>query len=115
LPIGRDLFTEKAEYFAKELGVSDFVPSNGWFSRFKLRYGLAYKRVCGEGKDADLSQIGEWQERLQNILAEFSPNNIFNADETALYYKCTPDYTYTTKGEAAVGGKQPKEIKLHFW
>jgi hypothetical protein len=29
LPIGRDLFTEKAEYFAKELGVSDFVPSNG--------------------------------------------------------------------------------------
>jgi hypothetical protein len=109
LPIGRDLLCEKAEHFAKELGVTNFVPSNGWFSRFKQRYGLTFKRVCGEAKDADLSQISDWQERLQNILAEYKPKDIYNADETALYYKCTPDYTYTPKGEAAVGGKQPKD------
>lgn len=44
LPIGRDVITTKAELFAKELGITNFVPSNGWFTRFKQRYVIGTER-----------------------------------------------------------------------
>ncbi|XP_054652952.1 tigger transposable element-derived protein 4-like [Dunckerocampus dactyliophorus] len=108
-PIRRDLLSQKAEQFARDLGVGNFIPSNGWFTRFKQRYNLTYKRVCGEGKDNGLSQPGEWKERLAKILSDYQPRDIYNADETALFLKCTPDYTNTTNGESGVEGKQPKD------
>ena len=44
-----------------------------------------------------------------NLLAEFSPNHIFNADETGLFWKCLPDNTFTLKGEKCSGGKKSKQ------
>lgn len=36
-------------------------------------------------------------------------SHIFNADELGLFFKCTPDKTYTMKGELCKGGKSSKE------
>ena len=109
IAINKDDIVEKAKDFAEMLNVDTFNPSNGWFSRFKKRHNLAHKRLCGEGSSADLSQLDQWDEKLQNILQTYQPKDIFNADETALFFKCTPDKTYRVKGQAAKGGKQPKE------
>ena len=109
IAINKDDIVEKAKDFADMLKVDTFNPSNGWFSRFKKRHNLAHKRLCGEGTSADLSQLDQWDEKLQNILQNYKPKDIFNADETALFFKCTPDKTYRVKGQAAKGGKQPKE------
>jgi len=35
--------------------------------------------------------------------------DIFNADETGLFYRCTPDQIRAFKGERFSGGKQSKE------
>lgn len=40
---------------------------------------------------------------------DYEPRNIFNADETALYFKCLPDKTYEFKDEKCHGGKHSKE------
>jgi len=46
---------------------------------------------------------------LQDLLKDYEPHNVFNADETALFYKCLPDRTMTFKNEKCHGGKHSKE------
>jgi len=38
-----------------------------------------------------------------------NPKDIFNADETGLFYRCTPDKTLAFKSERCSGGKKSKE------
>ena len=52
---------EKAEEFAKKLDVQgDWKASESWFSRFKKREGLVYKKLHGEAKNADVQQKENW-------------------------------------------------------
>lgn len=39
----------------------------------------------------------------------YEPQNIFNADETGLFYRVLPDKTFAYKGESYSGGKIGKE------
>jgi hypothetical protein len=39
----------------------------------------------------------------------YEPQNIFNADETDLFYRALPDKTFSYKGESCSGGKIVKE------
>lgn len=50
-----------------------------------------------------------WTEDLPNLLEGYEPDDIYNADETALFFKCLPDKTFTFKGEKCHGGKQRQE------
>ena len=50
---------------------------------------------------------GGW--RLQAALKEYSPADIYNADETALFYKLMPNKTLELKGNKCFGGKSSKE------
>ena len=42
-------------------------------------------------------------------MKDYAPDNVFNADETALFYKMTPNHTLALKGEKCIGGKKSKE------
>ncbi|KAI6648380.1 Tigger transposable element-derived protein 4-like isoform X4 [Oopsacas minuta] len=40
---------------------------------------------------------------------DFTPENIFNGDETGLYFRCFPDKGYSIKGTDLPGGKKAKD------
>ncbi|KAH7979784.1 hypothetical protein HPB49_011011 [Dermacentor silvarum] len=65
LPVSGPLLAEKALTFAAQLNCTGFACSNGWLSRFKARYSIVGKAVCG-GDDAD----GEDAEDCENLLVE---------------------------------------------
>lgn len=46
---------------------------------------------------------------MAKIKWEYSPNNIFNANEIVIFYKTTTDKTLKFKGEKSVGGKLSEE------
>jgi hypothetical protein len=46
---------------------------------------------------------------LSGLLENYSPDDIYNDDETGLYFKCLPDKTYTFRSEKCHGGKKSKE------
>lgn len=50
-----------------------------------------------------------WNEKLPNILQACSPDNIYNADETGIFYKMLPDKTMEFKDVNCHGGKKNKE------
>ena len=70
-----------------------------------------FKAVCGEAKslDLDLSDMTGWKDRLSVILKSYHANDIYNADETGLFFKLMPDTTLELKNVQCQGGKQSKE------
>ncbi|GBM54196.1 Tigger transposable element-derived protein 4 [Araneus ventricosus] len=69
------------------------------------------KVISGESKDVDDNDSENWiTETLSKILKDYKPENIFNADETALCFQCLPQKTLTFKKEKCFEGKQRKAI-----
>ena len=60
--------------------------------------------------DNDTSSADEFkQTRLKEILLQYTPADIYNADETGLYFRTTPDRTHAFADEKLSGGKRSKE------
>ncbi|KAK3759236.1 hypothetical protein RRG08_054955 [Elysia crispata] len=100
----------QAELIASELGLTDFTASVGWIERFKRRHGIALKTVSGESAAVDHTVTNAWKQHdLPSLLNEYGEDDIFNADETGIFYKCLPDKSLALKGERCTGGKKAKE------
>ena len=104
IPISGPILIEKGKELAESLGHTNFSISMGWLSRFKVRHGISMKVVCGEAGSVSKETTDKWkQSELQEILKQFEPKNIYNADETGLFYKCVPNRTLAEKGDACSG------------
>lgn len=100
LPINGPIIRAKAEEFVLQLGIEGFSCSEGWFTRFKERNGLVFRAVSGESAAVDVSACQNWQAgRLPEILREYKPQDIYNVDETALFFKLLPTKSLSFKGE----------------
>lgn len=109
LPLSGPLICAQAEKYALKLSIEDFKASEGWIDRFKKRHGLVFRNVCGEKGAVNEGVVEDWRAGLPARLADYDPCDIFNADETALFYKALPDKTITFKGDPCVGGKRSKD------
>ncbi|XP_063624721.1 LOW QUALITY PROTEIN: tigger transposable element-derived protein 4-like [Cydia splendana] len=109
IPIDGPLSKQKSKDFATKLGIENFSASNGWLEGFKKRHDISFKKKVRESKSVDKGVCNQWTEDLPNLLKGYGPNDIYNADETALFFKCLPDKTFIFKGEKRHGGKQSKE------
>lgn len=65
-------------------------------------------QICGERQTAPKEQINDFLERLPELRRDYSDVDIFNADETALYYCVLPDKTLEHCHVAACGKKVSK-------
>ena len=83
------LMTEKAELFAKllEIPEDELSFSNGWIFKFELRNDLQSYRLHGEANSAPLETLPIQRQKLQEILSQYDPDNIYNADETGLFFR----------------------------
>lgn len=50
--IGSPILMEQAQKIAIMMGV-EFMPNNGWLSRFKAQQNIHFRRICGEKAAAD--------------------------------------------------------------
>ncbi|GFT36213.1 tigger transposable element-derived protein 6 [Trichonephila clavipes] len=108
IPMGGSLLKKKAKAFAKELGI-EFSASEGWLTNFKKRYGIVFKKLCAESSSVDINVCSKWQNSLSDLIKEYELRNIFNTDETGIFFKCLPEETFTFKKEKCHGGKHSKE------
>lgn len=79
---------KKAKFIAEKLGISCFKVSSGWLDKLKKNNSIKYHKVCGESADAREGVYDEWKIQLDFLIKS---KNVFNADETRLFYRCVSD------------------------
>ena len=71
---------------------------------------MSKQLIKGESGSVDLNVVTAWREdELQDILRRYEAADVYNADETALFWKCLPDRTLCFKGDQIEGRKAPKD------
>ena len=101
----------KADEFSQKFEIENFKASTGWLERFKEWNGIMFKKVCGEAKSVNMTstEMTEWGQRLSRLLEQYSPDDIYNADETGMFYRLLPDKTLEYKKVGCHGGKKSEE------
>ncbi|XP_042148759.1 tigger transposable element-derived protein 6-like, partial [Ixodes scapularis] len=79
----------------------------GWLSRFKRRHGISSHRIHGESGSVDTAAVASARKQLAEFLAQYSPDDIYNFDETGFFYKLGPSSTLAS--EPVAGNKRSKE------
>lgn len=87
---------QKALKFAELLGNNTFKASSGWLDKFKHRYSIKEHNKHGESQSAPIEQIPEMREKLKDVLKNYRKEDIFNCDETGLYWKMEPNRGLST-------------------
>nr|XP_045377768.1 tigger transposable element-derived protein 1-like [Camelus bactrianus] len=119
LPVSTLLIQDKARRLFAQLqheqgsGVptETFGASNGWFARFKSRHNVL---LTDEPAVADAQAAACYPPVLRSILEEgsYSPHQVFNVDETGLFWKRLPERMLLEL--EGMTGPGPKASKDHL-
>ena len=110
VPLSGPVLQEKAKDLAARLNKPDFKATTGWFCRWKERNAIVYKRMHGEKKDADEPAADRWvADVLPELLKNYKPDDVYNCDETGIYYRAMPEGTLAQKSESVSGSKKAKD------
>ena len=87
------------------MGVVGSSYSNGWLERFKKRHGILLHKVHQESNEVNLAVVEKSREELRCIISKYELSDVYNMDETGLFYHLEPDATLAT---GPVKGKKKK-------
>lgn len=114
LAIARSHIQARALVEAERRGIDGFKASDGWFCNWRKRNGIGPSlRLYGEAGDVSYLQFEEEMAKLREQLEEqnFEPDNIFNMDETGLFYRAMPARTYLAADESRKTVRGTKSLK----
>jgi hypothetical protein len=111
LTISDNILCEKAKEFAQALDIpkKSLSLSHGWLMGFKQRNHLRSFVLHGEANSAPLEVLPQQRKFFQELLSSYELENIYNADETGLFYRMTSNQTLAT---GPIKGK--KKVNEYF-
>ncbi|KAG8232655.1 hypothetical protein J437_LFUL012615 [Ladona fulva] len=92
-----------------------FVASKGWLDRFKHRHGIRHLKITGEKLSSNESAIEPFRiEVLLHVINEknLSSEQIYNANESGLFWQMLPDKTLADLNEKVAPGRKLRYGKL---
>ncbi|CAF1308443.1 unnamed protein product [Didymodactylos carnosus] len=111
IPISGPILQEKTREIVELLGdkLGSFKASNGWLEKFRTRHNISHRIISGESSSVDVITVDDWIQRIPKIIDGHDLKDIFNCDETGLFFKAMPDKSLTLNKEECKGGKKLKE------
>jgi hypothetical protein len=105
----------KAKSIASTLSISDsnFKASWQWLSHFRTRRGLQKMLLHGEGAEVDKNDLEllSTLEELYSIIAQYDPENVYNMDETGLFFRLLPRYSILMSNKDISSTRGKKKAK----
>ena len=100
VPLTMAVLRQRAEEIAANLGVTGFSASAGFVRRWAKRHNLVNISLWGTGGSAaaDVEASRQRMEEIRVQLEAFDPEQIYNMDETGLYFRCLPNRAYVSAG-----------------
>nr|GEV69299.1 hypothetical protein [Tanacetum cinerariifolium] len=105
-----ELIIEKAKKFMKDMypvDTPDFTFSIGWLGKFKARYGIKNFLRFEESGSVEMEGMEDKLKFIRDKVDQFEMKDIFNMDETGLFFRLQPDHSLATM--QLEGKKQDKE------
>jgi len=107
------ILQEKAKEYPVGLGIDDIQCSDGCLHGFRCCYDIQFCVmivISGESGDVTTGQTDQCTTiTLPQLLQEYHPNDIFNADGSGLYYKLLPNKSLVLIGDLCCVDKRSKE------
>ena len=117
ITITGDIVKSKArEFWLQMPQYKDLPPpafSNGWIHRFQSRRDVKSRVNHGELGSVDLADVEKEMAAIRLVLSKYSSFDIFNCDETGLFWKMVPDRSLSTKSLPGVK-REKARISAHF-
>ncbi|CAH1366293.1 unnamed protein product [Tenebrio molitor] len=121
-PINGDMINEKTKILHAKFYENSFRASNGWLQTFKKRYGIRFLKIAGEKLSSQPELIIKkkpFKLELKNKIQELdlTLDQLYNADETGLYWKLLPDRTFvslTEKTGMGPPGRKTEKQRITF-
>jgi hypothetical protein len=85
----------------------EFKGSRGWFEKFKRRLGINCVIRHGEGASANKEEAEKFAREFKEwtIMHGYKLEQVFNCDETGLFWKQMPKRTFITKENSDIADK----------
>lgn len=115
ITISAETIREKAKFFWDRLEIyrDQEMPtfSNGWLQGFQRRRGIADRTKHSELASARTAVFE--MNAIRQALASFQPQDIFNCDESGLFWKRVPDRSLSTR---SLPGRRKEKVRItiHF-
>lgn len=116
--ISQEILCEKARALFTDLyGIEKkFLASHGWYQKFSNRFSIRSLKICGEKLSSQPDLVPEFQRKLDNIIFTegLLDSQIYNADESALFYKMLPEKTLVHAEEKNAPGRKMSKERVTF-
>ena len=90
---------------ALEIGIGNgydrFNASNGFIRCFKSRYNIHFTELYGDAGGENPAVSSNWFMKISTLIENYEDNNIYNIDETGLFYQAESGKTYISGAEYA--------------
>ena len=70
-------------------------------------------KICGESGDVEGATVESWKECLPEIVQGYEKDDIWNMDETGLFWRALSDKGFGQKSKQCKGGKKNETTANH--
>jgi len=99
------MIQKKVKKVADILKMDKFKASNGWLESFRKRHNIFFQTLSGENTQLDKDIVDNWMKCLPVITEQYELHNIWNIDETGLFWRGLPNKSLIMQGEKVNSGK----------
>ena len=89
--------SKKAEIYTLDLKSKALEIAIGkGYHHFKARYNIQFKEMYGDAGSVDSLTTTSWFDKLSNMIKNYDDKDIYNLDETGLFYKAEKGKSFVT-------------------
>ncbi|GBO43886.1 Tigger transposable element-derived protein 1 [Araneus ventricosus] len=109
-----DLLNQSPRTSTDEASEDSFKASRGWFDNFRKRKGIHSAVRHGEAASSDVKAAEDHLKTSSELIEAngYIPQQVFNCNETGLFWKKMPNRTYITAEEKIMPGHKPMKDRL---
>ena len=110
MPVNGPMLQAEAQRVAIASEKNEFTASNGWLHSFCSHHQLKMANLFGELAEVDKQACQNWKiDILPELIKGYEPKDIFNCDETGVFWHAVPTHSFIKEGEQPKGVKTLKE------
>ena len=109
IPVNGPMLQAEAVNASLKFGKDGFVASNGWLQSFIHRHKIRMVNLHGESADVDKSCCDQWLEKLPELCQGYQDRDIYNCDETGIFFRSVPTKSFVRENEVHTGTKVLKD------